>query len=90
MCRFITSGLAGGAMPRQGWKALLRVLRVCLTRETSLVKESVNLSGPLIQIVIDSIATGAHGNNGNDGRYYCCCWYWWLILYYCMYCMYCM
>jgi hypothetical protein len=64
-------------MPRQGWKALLRVLRVCLTRETSLVKESVNLSGPLIQIVIDSIATGApvasthhghHHGNGNHGN----------------------
>ena len=42
---------------------MLRVLRVCLTRETSLVKESVNLSGPLIQIVIDSIATDSSTNN---------------------------
>ena len=40
-------------MPRQGWKALLRILRVCLSRDPSLVKESVNLSGPLMNIVLN-------------------------------------
>merc|ERR1712195_26861 len=36
-----------------GWKALLRILRVCLSRDPSLVKESVNLSGPLMNIVLN-------------------------------------
>jgi hypothetical protein len=46
VCRFIASGLrSGSSMPRQGWKALLRILRVCLSRDSTLVKESVNLSG---------------------------------------------
>ena len=76
MCRYIMSCLSGesGQVPRQGWKALLRILRVCLSRDPSLVRESVNLSGPLIQIVIDSNSGSGSGsgsttdsnNNGSE------------------------
>ena len=82
VCHFISSGLEEGKMPRQGWKALLRILRVCLSRDPSLVGESVNLSGPLINIVLDSntnnsiddddaevsVKAGSDGDSDEDSR----------------------